>query len=380
MGFTDFLTDAGLSGKFTSCDTAARRWLTTRSYIVGYAPSQADVASFKALTTAPDSAKYPHAARWYKHIASYTEEFATLPAKAPAAEEEDDEVDLFGSDDEEEDAEAERIRNERLAEYKKKKEGKTKPAAKSVVTMDVKPWDDETNMKELEASVRGIEKEGLVWGASTLVAVGFGIKKLQINLVIEDDKIGLSELQEEIEEFEDYVQSTDIPSFRSPSHLIYHQTTAHPARMTWLSKSITGLGLLFLAHACYSAHEHSALHSASTAALSSISAHGTASPTVSSLPIDISIETIVAIFTVCLGLVLGTSELRPIQWRVWAGKIEREGEAGFSNSDGDVDKDYVGNPFRLLESRPGFVDIRKQRKEFAAWVREGGNISEASKS
>merc|ERR1711939_48142 len=187
MGFADFLSDAGLS--------VLNSWLTTRSYIVGYAPSQADVASFKALTTAPDSAKYPHAARWYKHIASYTE---------------DDDVDLFGSDDEEEDAEAERIRNERLAEYKKKKEGKTKPAAKSVVTMDVKPWDDETDMKELEASVRGIEKEGLVWGASKLVAVGFGIKKLQINLVIEDDKIGLSELQEEIEEFEDYVQSTDI--------------------------------------------------------------------------------------------------------------------------------------------------------------------------
>jgi len=37
---------------------------------------------------------------------------ATLnPAKAPAVEEDDDEVDLFGSDDEEEDAEAERIRN-----------------------------------------------------------------------------------------------------------------------------------------------------------------------------------------------------------------------------------------------------------------------------
>jgi len=127
-----------------------------------YAPSQADVAAFKALKSAPASPKYPHAARWYKHIASYTDEFATLPgdaskayttygpevttatlnpAKAPAAEEEDDdEVDLFGSDDEEEDLEAERIRNERLAEYKKKKEGKVKPAAKSVVTMDVKPW------------------------------------------------------------------------------------------------------------------------------------------------------------------------------------------------------------------------------------------------
>jgi elongation factor 1-beta len=135
---------------------------------------------------------------------------------------------LFGSDDEEEDLEAERIRAERLAEYKKKKEGKTKPAAKSVVTMDVKPWgtlyvilytlfsdnflDDETDMKALEASVRSIEKDGLVWGSSKLVAVGFGIKKLQITLVIEDDKIGLDDLQEEIAEFEDYVQSTDIVS------------------------------------------------------------------------------------------------------------------------------------------------------------------------
>jgi len=223
MGFTDLLTDAGLA--------VLDAWLTTRSYIIGYAPSQADVATFKALKSAPTSAKYPHVARWYKHISSYTDEFATLPgdasksyttygpevttatlnpAKAPAAEEEDDEVDLFGSDDEEEDAEAERIRNERLAEYKKKKEGKVKPAAKSVVTMDVKPWDDETDMKALEASVRGIEKDGLVWGASKLVPVGFGIKKLQINLVIEDDKIGLDDLQEEIQEFEDYVQSTDI--------------------------------------------------------------------------------------------------------------------------------------------------------------------------
>lgn len=71
-------------------------------------------------------------------------------------------------------------------------------------------------MKALEAAVRGIEKDGLVWGASTLVPVGFGIKKLQINLVIEDDKIGLSDLQEEIEEFEDYVQSSDIVSIRYP--------------------------------------------------------------------------------------------------------------------------------------------------------------------
>ncbi len=39
-------------------------------------------------------------------------------------------------------------------------------------------------MKALEAAVRGIEKDGLVWGKSQLVPVGFGIKKLQINVGI----------------------------------------------------------------------------------------------------------------------------------------------------------------------------------------------------
>jgi len=72
-------------------------------------------------------------------------------------------------------------------------------------------------MKLLEEAVRGIVKDGLVWGKSKLVAVGFGIKKLQINLIIEDDKIGLDDLQEEIAEFEDYVQSTDI--VRTHTHI-----------------------------------------------------------------------------------------------------------------------------------------------------------------
>ncbi|KAF4123382.1 elongation factor 1-beta [Geosmithia morbida] len=228
MGFADLLTDAGA--------TVLNSWLTTRSYITGTAPSQADVAVFKALSASPDAEKYPHAARWYSHIATYESEFATLPgdaskgyetygpdasevtvnpAKAPEkAEEDDDDVDLFGSDDEEEDAEAARVREERLEQYRKKKESKPKPVAKSVVTLDIKPWDDETDMKALEENVRAIEKEGLVWGASKLVAIGFGIRKLQINLVVEDNKVSLEELEEQIQEFEDYVQSTDIAAMQ----------------------------------------------------------------------------------------------------------------------------------------------------------------------
>jgi EF-1 guanine nucleotide exchange domain len=54
-----------------------------------------------------------------------------------------------------------------------------------------------------------------------LIAVGYGIKKLQINLVVEDEKVSLDELQQQIEEDEDHVQSTDVrptvpPVFGSP--------------------------------------------------------------------------------------------------------------------------------------------------------------------
>ena len=31
--------------------------------------------------------------------------------------------------------------------------------------MDIKPWDDETDMKKLEEAVRSVEMEGLLWGA-----------------------------------------------------------------------------------------------------------------------------------------------------------------------------------------------------------------------
>ena len=70
--------------------------------------------------------------------------------------------------------------------------------------------DDETDMKALEANVRAIEKDGLTWGASKLVPVGYGVSKLQINLVVEDEKVSIDDLQEQIAEDEDHVQSSDV--------------------------------------------------------------------------------------------------------------------------------------------------------------------------
>jgi len=144
---------------------------------------------------------------------------AKAPAAAPAAKsapaqakDDDEEVDLFGSD-EEEDEEKARVREERLKAYADKKKAKPGPIAKSSVILDVKPWDDETNMQELEKAVRTVEMEGLVWGASKLVPVGYGIKKLQIMCVVEDEKVSVDELTEKIQEFEDMIQSVDIAAF-----------------------------------------------------------------------------------------------------------------------------------------------------------------------
>ena len=53
----------------------------------------------------------------------------------------------------------------------------------------MQPWDDETDLVKLEEAVRSIEADGLLWGASKFVAVGYGIKKLQISCVVEDDKV-----------------------------------------------------------------------------------------------------------------------------------------------------------------------------------------------
>ncbi|KYO45297.1 elongation factor-1, delta, a [Alligator mississippiensis] len=137
----------------------------------------------------------------------------TAEPAAADEDEDDDDIDLFGSDDEEEDQEAAMVREERLRQYAEKKSKKPGLIAKSSILLDVKPWDDETDMAKMEECVRSVQMDGLVWGASKLVPVGYGIKKLQIQCVVEDDKVGTDILEEEITKFEDYVQSVDIAAF-----------------------------------------------------------------------------------------------------------------------------------------------------------------------
>lgn len=85
--------------------------------------------------------------------------------------------------------------------------------AKSSLVLDIKPWDDETDLKLMEAEVRKITSDGLLWGASKFVPVAFGIKKLTISCVVEDEKVSIDWLTEQIELIEDYVQSVDVAAF-----------------------------------------------------------------------------------------------------------------------------------------------------------------------
>lgn len=59
---------------------------------------------------------------------------------------------------------AEKIKQERIKAYSEKKSKKPALIPKSSIVLDVKPWDDETNMEDMEKAVRTITCEGLIWG------------------------------------------------------------------------------------------------------------------------------------------------------------------------------------------------------------------------
>jgi len=210
MEFGDVNSASGLQ--------ALDRHLEDKSYIEGYVPTQADVVVFKALSGPPNSTV--NALRWFRHITSFGADTAVFPAAGvdtakrvvEEEEEDDDDFDMFASDDEV-DEEAEAEKQKRLAAYAEKKAKKPALIAKSNIILDVKPWDDETDLNEMEAAIRLIETEGLLWGKAERKPVAFGIFKLVISAVVEDDKVSVDWMEEKITELEDYVQSVDIAAF-----------------------------------------------------------------------------------------------------------------------------------------------------------------------
>merc|ERR1712066_959087 len=145
------------------------------------------------------------------------------PAKKEESEDDDDDdMDFFDdSDDEDEEAKAaaEALKAKRVAEYNARKAEKAAKkgvvAAKSMITLDVKPFDDETDLDALAAKIKSeIAMDGLVWGQKhEKKPLAFGIFKLVVTAVVEDEKVSTDDLTEKIEEYDDEVQSVDIAAF-----------------------------------------------------------------------------------------------------------------------------------------------------------------------
>jgi translation elongation factor EF-1beta len=91
-----------------------------------------------------------------------------------------------------------------------------KPAliAKSLVVFEVKPYEAETDLKEVATKILAIDVDGCIWKTEYKIEpIAYGVNKLIIGCVIEDAKVSTDDLQERIEGFEEEVQSVDIKSF-----------------------------------------------------------------------------------------------------------------------------------------------------------------------
>ncbi|XP_010251865.1 PREDICTED: elongation factor 1-beta-like [Nelumbo nucifera] len=221
VSFSDLHTEGGLK--------SLENYLSGKPYISGDQLTRDDIKVYAVVPEKPSNA-FPNASRWYDCVSSHlaarfpgkavgvkiagqsdpAESAPEKEAKKETPEGDDDDLDLFGDETEEDKKAAEEREAAAKASAKKKESGK------SSVLLDVKPWDDETDMKKLEEAVRSIEMPGLLWGASKLAPVGYGIKKLQIMLTIVDDLVSVDNLIEDhltAEPANEHIQSCDIVAF-----------------------------------------------------------------------------------------------------------------------------------------------------------------------
>ena len=205
--------------------------LAESNFFGGDDPSAEDNENYTSLAGSEPSSKYSNVFGWFLIVNLFTEEARkawTAPKakggkkgkkadkKAEKKEEKKEEADefddMFGED--EDDAEALKAAAEKNAAAKKKAK-KAAPIAKSIILFEVKPWEAGADLDSLASKILAIEKDGLLWKTQfKSEPIGYGIFKLIIGCTIEDEKISVDDLQDQISsDFEDFVQSVDILSF-----------------------------------------------------------------------------------------------------------------------------------------------------------------------
>ena len=228
-----------------SCLAELEKSLANNLFIKGAHPSHEDATNFAKFVEAkcvPDQDKYPSVWAWYSLMVLFEDEVikSWKPAEKPQEKKggkgkdqgkkgkkekegkkdegkkdegknEEDDLDLFGEENEDDI----KAKEEMKKKNKDKKKDKKKPVDKSHVILEIKGWEEGQDLEALAKKIiSNIQKDGLQWNTGyKLEDVAFGIKKLVIAFLAEDDKCSVQEIQDELESWKDDIQSVDIVSF-----------------------------------------------------------------------------------------------------------------------------------------------------------------------
>jgi elongation factor 1-beta len=210
-------------------------------YIGGHSPNAEDAMVYEQYAqskTEPNQDKHPNLWAWFSLIVLFRDpireswkahvapqackggqkkpaEKKEVKKEEPKAAAPKDEDDLFGDDDDD-GAALEALKKKKEAEKleKEKKKKKDAPIAKSLILLDIKVWEPEQDLDELASRVIKVEKDGLFWKTEyKLEDVAFGVKKIVIGMTVEDAKVSVDDIIEELLTWEDDIQSIDIVAF-----------------------------------------------------------------------------------------------------------------------------------------------------------------------
>ena len=219
--------------------------LANNLFVKGAQPSHGDAEAFEKFITAkcvPDQDKFPSVWAWYSLMVLFEDEVikSWKPSGKPEQHKkgekgekggkkdkkgkkekekeekkeekgDDDDLDLFGEETEEDKKAKEEMKNKN----KDKKKGKKKEVDKSHVILEVKGWEADQDLESLAKKIIStIKKDGLSWNTGyKLEEVAFGVKKLIIAFLAEDEKCSVQEIVDELESWENDIQSVEVVSF-----------------------------------------------------------------------------------------------------------------------------------------------------------------------
>lgn len=120
--------------------------------------------------------------------------------------------DLFGEDTADEIAAREALEDKMAKEKAASKAGQGK-GHRSLIVLDIKPFDAETDLNAVALGIKEIVHEGIQnWGQEhKLMPLAFGINKLAISCVVYDGLMDIDTLSDLINNlYEDDIQSIDV--------------------------------------------------------------------------------------------------------------------------------------------------------------------------